>query len=155
MLYRPWYFDPRFWLIFFIDMTTKQWALSACKSSCVLVHDWVTFRLTFNRGISWSFFSTDSSFGFFVLSTFIFLILAFLAKYTFDEQRSGKDVTGNILVLAGGFANFADRISSGAVVDFIAVAHGSWAFPVFNVADVAVTAGIAMMFYAVLQEVHS
>jgi len=150
-MYRPWYFDSRFWLIFFADRITKQWALSACKAPVVVIRDWITLRLAFNRGVSWSLFHTETFWGFFILSTAIFFVLAFLAKHTLDEQRQGKEVIGNILVLAGGFANFSDRISTGAVVDFIAVAHGTWAFPVFNIADIAVTSGICLMVYALLQ----
>jgi signal peptidase II len=46
-----------------------------------------------------------------------------------------------VLVTAGAFGNYVDRIARGYVVDFIHIHH----WPVFNVADVYVTAGAMML----------
>ncbi len=47
------------------------------------------------------------------------------------------------LVLAGALGNLADRLMHGCVVDFIHVHYGWFNFPVFNVADSAITIGAA------------
>lgn len=52
---------------------------------------------------------------------------------------------GVVLVIAGAFGNAFDRITMGFVVDFI---HAHWhtlEWPVFNVADIAITTGIALL----------
>ena len=45
-------------------------------------------------------------------------------------------------VVGGGLGNMVDRLARGSVTDFIATAFID--FPVFNVADIAVTCGIAI-----------
>jgi signal peptidase II len=47
---------------------------------------------------------------------------------------------GVAAALAGSLGNLADRLMHGAVVDFVAI--GRW--PVFNLADVAIVAGVAI-----------
>ena len=47
------------------------------------------------------------------------------------------------LVLAGALGNLVDRLLHGCVVDFIHVHYGWFNFPVFNVADSAITVGAA------------
>jgi signal peptidase II len=45
------------------------------------------------------------------------------------------------LILGGALGNVIDRLLHGHVVDFIQLHYGGWAFPSFNVADSAITAG--------------
>jgi len=52
-----------------------------------------------------------------------------------------------LLVAAGALGNTLDRLARGYVVDFIHVRH----WPVFNVADVCVTAGAALIVWASLR----
>jgi signal peptidase II len=54
---------------------------------------------------------------------------------------SGSEQLGWALVLSGAVGNVVDRIARGYVVDFIHVAH----WPVFNVADIAITVGAAWL----------
>jgi signal peptidase II len=52
------------------------------------------------------------------------------------------------LLAGGAIGNLADRIRVEAVTDYIAI--GSW--PAFNLADVAVTAGVLLLAYAYVRE---
>lgn len=52
------------------------------------------------------------------------------------------------LLAGGALGNLADRIRVDAVTDYIAI--GSW--PAFNLADVAVTFGVALLAYAWIRE---
>jgi len=54
---------------------------------------------------------------------------------------TGWGRVGLALVLAGALGNYADRLARGYVVDFIHVTH----WPVFNVADILVTVGGALV----------
>ena len=49
------------------------------------------------------------------------------------------------LVVGGAIGNLIDRMSSGAVTDFIDVYVGSYHWPSFNVADSAISVGIVLM----------
>jgi signal peptidase II len=53
--------------------------------------------------------------------------------------------SGLSLLLGGAIGNLIDRLWHGYVVDFILVYYGNWAFPAFNVADAAITAGVALL----------
>ena len=55
--------------------------------------------------------------------------------------------TAFVFILAGAVGNYLDRLFRGYVVDFIHIPH----WPVFNVADIWVTAGIALLCWAQLR----
>jgi signal peptidase II len=52
------------------------------------------------------------------------------------------------LFIAGGASNWIDRVMSGRVVDFLNVGIGSLRTGVFNVADMAIMAGVALLLVA-------
>jgi signal peptidase II len=54
------------------------------------------------------------------------------------------------LVLAGAAGNLIDRAARGRVIDFIRVHYYAANFPVFNVADSAITVGVALIILATL-----
>jgi signal peptidase II len=49
------------------------------------------------------------------------------------------------LILAGTIGNLIDRVARGLVIDFIYFHHASFSYPVFNVADSAITIGVALI----------
>jgi len=58
---------------------------------------------------------------------------------------------GLVLFLAGGLSNLTDRIVIGSVIDFLNVGIGPLRTGIFNVADVAIMAGVAMVLWEVLR----
>ncbi|KPC99075.1 Lipoprotein signal peptidase [Geobacillus sp. BCO2] len=50
------------------------------------------------------------------------------------------------LMLGGAVGNFIDRVFRKEVVDFIHTHIGTYSFPVFNVADSALTVGVILLF---------
>ncbi len=49
------------------------------------------------------------------------------------------------LVLGGAIGNLIDRLAYGYVIDFLDVYYGTWHWPAFNIADSAITLGVALM----------
>ena len=49
------------------------------------------------------------------------------------------------LILGGALGNLYDRLRLGEVIDFVDVGFGSHRWPVFNVADIAVTVGVFLL----------
>ncbi len=49
------------------------------------------------------------------------------------------------LLLGGAIGNVYDRVSYGYVIDFIHVFYQTWHFPIFNVADCAITVAAIML----------
>lgn len=63
----------------------------------------------------------------------------------------GWRLMGVCLVLAGGASNWVDRVARGSVVDFMNVGVGPLRTGIFNVADVAIMAGVAVLVLAGLR----
>ena len=57
------------------------------------------------------------------------------------KERSPAIHFGHALIVSGALGNGIDRLLRGYVVDFIHVTH----WPIFNVADIAVTVGVALL----------
>src|SRR5215470_8420096 len=57
----------------------------------------------------------------------------------------GLQLFGAMLFIAGGASNLIDRIARGSVVDFMNVGVGSLRTGIFNVADIALMLGVALM----------
>lgn len=57
---------------------------------------------------------------------------------------------GLVLFLAGGLSNLTDRIAIGSVIDFLNIGIGPLRTGIFNVADVAILVGVAMVLREVL-----
>jgi len=63
------------------------------------------------------------------------------------KRWTGLPFIGAILFVAGGASNLIDRITRGSVVDFMNVGVGPLRTGIFNVADVALIAGVAFMMF--------
>jgi signal peptidase II len=150
--YGAWYHDSSFWTVFFVDLISKRFISTFITKTVVIIPRFLKFGVVYNRGVAWSLFHGNDQLTFVVLSTVIFAVLCFLAKYTLDLQKEGNEVFGETLVLAGGFSNFVDRLRYGGVLDFIHVSFGNYNFPVFNLADIAITFGVIIILYNFFME---
>ena len=99
------------------------------------------FRLVHNTGGAWGIFS-DSTFA---LGMFSLAVCAIVAIYFFVERKHLTYLTSIslALIVAGGLGNVVDRFALGYVIDFIEFTFID--FPVFNVADIGVTCGFALL----------
>lgn len=66
----------------------------------------------------------------------------------------GAALMGLTLFVAGGASNWIDRLASGFVVDFLNVGIGPVRTGIFNVADMAIMLGAAVMLFAEVRDVH-
>jgi len=62
--------------------------------------------------------------------------------------RNGLMSLGLALVAAGAVGNLVDRVRFGTVVDFLDFHIGGYHWPAFNVADSAITIGVALAIYS-------
>lgn len=70
-----------------------------------------------------------------------------IAIVAWRHRAGGTMPLGLCLILAGGASNLFDRIAWGHVVDFMVLRAGPLQTGVFNVADVAITAGVALVLF--------
>lgn len=78
------------------------------------------------------------------------VILTWLQRL--PRRGQGMLAAGLALIMGGAVGNVIDRIWNGHVVDFIHVHWGSWYFPAFNVADMAITIGAGLLILDALFE---
>ena len=73
----------------------------------------------------------------------LFLMGVMVMAQRFEWSRMAK--AGLVMFVAGGLSNLIDRVAMGGVIDFLNVGIGPVRTGIFNVADVAIMAGIALL----------
>ncbi len=75
-------------------------------------------------------------------------ILAWLWRLPARQRLLGVALA---CILGGALGNLYDRVMLGYVVDFISLYYGEWRFATFNVADVSLNVGAALMVLDILK----
>jgi signal peptidase II len=112
--------------------------------------DW---RLSMNHGSAFGLFANSPGLARIFLSLVgIGAVLAMLLmmKKSRDDQRVLHWALA--LVVGGAIGNLIDRIYFGVVTDFVLWHYGKHEWPVFNVADVVLVVGVALMFIDIQKE---
>jgi signal peptidase II len=126
------------------DAVTKIWARHALATHAHHVAGDIWLRLQYNSGISFSINQSGP-----LLTTIATIVVAVVAVVIGVRAQRGAPTVGFGLLLGGGVANVIDRLAANPhqVTDFIAV--GS--FPVFNLADAAITVGFIVLLVCALR----
>ncbi|WP_044895610.1 signal peptidase II [Bacillus alveayuensis] len=96
-----------------------------------------------NKGAAWGIL--QGQMGFFYVITIIVIvgIIYYMQKYAKREPLMGIALA---FMLGGAVGNFIDRLFRKEVVDFINTFIFSYDFPIFNIADAALTIGVLLLF---------
>ncbi|WP_456434987.1 signal peptidase II [Thermovibrio ammonificans] len=134
-------------LTFLADRVTKLLALKFLSGKVVsVIPGFFQLRLAENPGAAFSLFAGTTG-----LARLFFLILLplgvvlFILYYGLKREHQTVTYVGFGLVLGGALGNLYDRVFSGKVVDFFDLYLGSYHYPTFNVADVAVLLGLLLL----------
>jgi signal peptidase II len=111
-----------------------------------------SFKLCFNRGISWGMLHSHDTLRFVFVITMTADVTSILAWYTFKRVRGGHAALWEALALSGAVSNLFDRLFHGGVIDFILFSYGNLLFPSFNIADACIVVGVCFMMLALLKE---
>lgn len=139
------------WLaVVLLDQLSKSWAAAALNpaGSVPAVPGVLDFRLlpNGNPGGAWGILSGRRGLLIAASAVLVIVILFLILSRRITDRASVAALT---LVLAGGAGNLLDRIFRGCVVDFLQFSFWT-SFPIFNVADIAVTAGVLIFCVRVL-----
>jgi len=103
-----------------------------------------------NKGAAFSLFASAPamfrSMFFITVSIIAIMVIAFLIRKTHERLQ----VVAFSLIAGGAAGNLIDRIRYGEVVDFIQWYVKSYYWPSFNVADSAISIGVALLAYDML-----
>lgn len=124
------------------DQMTKRLAMHYATNKVHMIYGCFENKLLWNKGISFGLFAT--SYYNVLVYCAIFISLA-LVIITFIKSKNRLDTIAWGLIVGGGISNLWDRWFFGAVLDFIAISVQEYTFPVFNIADVAITIGAIIL----------
>lgn len=130
----------KIWLLRFLEMERRE---------LVEVTSFFNLRMVWNKGVSYGLFAQDSEVGRWALIAVSIAICALLFFWLGrTASRWGAVALG--LIIGGAIGNGIDRFAYGAVADFYEFHIGSLTWYVFNLADAAIVAGVALLLYEAL-----
>ena len=142
-------------IILVADILTKRWAEGALfeASRPDFLGGYVPLTLAYNRGAAFGISIGDDPRWFFIPVAIIAmgLMVALLVR---AHERDHLRITALVLVIAGALGNLIDRVRwDQGVVDFIGpIDLGFTHWPIFNVADMAISCGAVMLAISFWQE---
>ena len=136
-----------------IDQASKLWLLfvfDIAHRGTVKVTPFFDLVLAWNIGISFGWFQSDSLLAQAVLTTIKAVAVVVLAIWM-ARSRNWLATVALGLIIGGAIGNAIDRVAYGAVVDFalfhVQIGEKTFNWYVFNLADVAIVAGVAALLY--------
>jgi len=129
--------------VFILDRLTKYLVLLADYQRIELL-PFLALVKVWNRGVAFGLFSSADS------ANFIFTMATALALgfiFYMSKKAEGFERVGFGLIWGGALGNLVDRIVFGGVLDFIDLHAGSLHWPAFNVADLGITIGVAVLAF--------
>ena len=127
------------------DQATKMWALESFFSPprIIEVLPWFNLVPVWNTGISFGMLADYSDWMPGIISGLTIIISLVLLAWLFLAVSVSIKLALS-LILGGAVGNIIDRIRFGAVIDFVDIHFFDFHWPAFNVADSAITIGVAL-----------
>jgi len=136
-----------------LDQASKLWLLFVFDighRGAVRLTPFFDLVLAWNVGISFGWFQNDSAVaqtGLMIVKAVAVVVLAIWMA----RSRTLMSTVALGLIIGGAVGNAIDRFAYGAVVDFalfhLQIAGSTFNWYVFNLADVAIVAGVAALLY--------
>jgi signal peptidase II len=139
-----------------VDQLLKAWIiglLDAAPVHKIVLTPFFDLVMAWNRGISYGLLRQDSDAGRWVLVVVTLAVVLALA-YWLAQLQDRLPALSLGLIIGGAMGNAIDRIRFGAVADFFSFHIGSFYWYIFNLADVAIVAGVAGLLYDSLMASH-
>ena len=136
-------------MIVFVDQVTKYWIIQSMRlhESIPVIPNLFSLTYIRNPGAAFGLLAGSSNafrMVFFGITSLFALALLGTILFRLPE----KDWVGQLSIagiLGGAIGNLIDRLRFGEVIDFLDVYVESYHWPAFNVADSAITVGVACL----------
>ena len=138
-----WVVPTCFLLDFFTKILVKN-NMTPYGDTIELIDKVARLRFIYNEGIA---FGLKVGFApqWMLVAVSLVVLLVLIWYYFFGELDDRATLYAMALIVAGAAGNLYDRIMFGKVVDFMEIGIGHLTWPVFNVADMAVTFGAVIL----------
>ena len=131
-------------LVVILDQASKRliWEAFKYQGGTDLIDGVLRITLSKNKGAVFGILSNVKNVLLVVtiISIGVLIFFAYRMRYAPASKRIYLG-----LILGGAFGNLIDRLASGEVLDFIDMGIGSYRWPTYNVADIAVTVGAVLL----------
>jgi signal peptidase II len=139
-----------FLLTLLVDQAAKLTVAAAVpiRGSVSVIPGFFNFFHVRNRGMAFGMMNRPGSgFFFFFLVAASIIAIGVLGYWYLSGRHNQKSSVsfGICLMIGGAVGNLIDRLRLGEVIDFIDLYVGQYHWPAFNVADMAVSAGAALI----------
>ena len=142
-------------IIILIDQVTK---ITVEKLFAFGETKFITFffdlTLTYNKGAAWGFLDNQPGWQRYFFITVGVIAVAFIIAMLRKHPGQRLFCWALALIMGGAIGNVIDRVAYGKVIDFLSFHYAGVYFPVFNVADIAISLGAMLFIFDELRRVN-
>jgi signal peptidase II len=131
---------------FALDQVSKWLILNVVMAPprVIAITPFFNLRLGFNTGVSFGMFQDVFADLPWILTAFKVIVAGGLMVWALRTDLALERI-GLAMIAGGALGNALDRYREGAVTDFLDFHYGGWHWPTFNMADVAIVCGVALL----------
>lgn len=143
----------RFWwialLVLVADQLSKIWVIqNFTLGESIQLLPVFNFTYARNYGAAFSFLGDAGGWQRWLFTAIAIVVTCVLSVWLSRLQRTQLKLSlALVLIIAGAIGNLIDRSLYGYVVDFLHVYYQQWHYPVFNIADCAITIGAGLLIW--------
>lgn len=131
-----------------LDLATKAWVSAAFQyGESRAITPFFNLVLVHNTGAAFSFLAGAGGWQRWFFTVVTLVISGVIVVMLRRDHENRLLASSLALVLGGALGNLHDRVRFGYVVDFVQLHAGGYSFPAFNVADSAITVGVALLIW--------
>lgn len=124
-----------------LDAGAKRWAETNLGDVATRGGDLIQLRLSHNSGVAFGMLAGNGK----LVGLLVPAVLLAIAVVIIRSRPATMGWLGAGLLIGGGLANAVDRLGDGRVTDFIDVGIANQRWPTFNLADIFITFGCALL----------
>jgi signal peptidase II len=137
-------------LLILLDQVTKLLVYGYIKpNNSIVVNEFFSLTHVHNYGAAFSFLADQSGWQRYALSGISIIasiaIMVWMRRVAIDQVLKLSALS---ILLAGAVGNLIDRFFLGFVIDFIDLHYQTFYWPVFNVADILISVGVALLLFS-------
>lgn len=138
-----------------LDLATKAWITATLRyGEAHEVTPFFNLVLVHNKGAAFSFLADASGWQRWFFTGVTLVISAVLVWMLRRQHANRLLAVALALVLGGAIGNLWDRVTLGHVVDFVQLHAAGYSWPAFNVADSAISVGVALLLWDSVRPGH-
>lgn len=139
-----------------IDQLSKQEIISLLavgKDSEIVIFPFFKLILVFNHGVSFGFLNNAAQNQMLLIGVAIIIISILLHWYWKTHSTYMLFPIG--LIVGGAIGNIIDRVTHGAVIDFLDFHYKNYHYPAFNIADSTIVIGALLLAFQGFREIKA